>query len=160
MAVHHPKYYQGTPNAPADWDQPILINFLTATGSYNIPLTGPEQWVDAAFEILTFALQELGIGAKTAAGYGRMTLETKPVDQEQLLAKNFLERLETLSYQNVAGQINRFYQEWKTLSISPKWKVTLAQAMIDKNAGRVKAVRDKEWYKELVQFVEADFSGN
>ena len=71
ITVHHPKYYQGD-EPPADWDSPKPIPFLTATGTFLISLSGPEQWVKAAFEILTLALAREGIGAKTSSGYGRM----------------------------------------------------------------------------------------
>jgi len=76
MNVHHPDYYRGTKDAaPADWDSPTPVSFLSATGSYLIALHGPEEWVKAAFEILGYALKEEGIGAKTSSGYGRMEIE-------------------------------------------------------------------------------------
>jgi len=71
ITVHHPKYYQGD-EPPADWDSPTPIPFLTATGTFLISLSGPEQWVKAAFEILELALAREGVGAKTSSGYGRM----------------------------------------------------------------------------------------
>ncbi len=75
ITVHHPKYYQGDINSPpADWDSPTPIPFLTASGSFLIALSGPAQWVQAAFEILGHALRDVGIGAKTSSGYGRMEL--------------------------------------------------------------------------------------
>lgn len=76
MNVHHPEYYRGEKDAaPADWDSPTPISFLSATGSYLIALHGPGEWVKAAFEILSYALKEEGIGAKTSSGYGRMEIE-------------------------------------------------------------------------------------
>ncbi|NTV64745.1 MAG: type III-B CRISPR module RAMP protein Cmr6 [Oscillochloris sp.] len=73
ITVHHPKYYQGEKDAaPADWDSPTPVPFLSATGSYLIALSGPAAWVDATFAILGHALRELGVGAKTSSGYGRM----------------------------------------------------------------------------------------
>lgn len=75
ITTHHPDYYKGKLNAaPADWDSPIPISFLTATGDYLIALAGPEAWVEAGLKILKLALKELGIGAKTSSGYGRMIL--------------------------------------------------------------------------------------
>jgi len=71
ITVHHPKYYQGD-EPPADWDSPTPIPFLTATGTFLIPLSGPQEWVKAAFEIVALALAREGIGAKTSSGYGRM----------------------------------------------------------------------------------------
>ena len=73
MTPHHTDYNQGKQDSvPADWDSPTPINFLTATGSYKIFLIGDEEWVKVVFEILELALEELGIGAKTSSGYGRM----------------------------------------------------------------------------------------
>lgn len=75
MNVHHPEYYRGENAAPADWDSPTPISFLSATGSFLVALHGPDEWVDAAFQILAHALKEEGIGAKTSSGYGRMEIE-------------------------------------------------------------------------------------
>jgi CRISPR-associated protein Cmr6 len=71
LTVHHQEYYQG--NAPpADWDSPIPVPFLSAVGSYLIVLAGPKLWVAVALNLLTLALIDVGIGAKTSSGYGRM----------------------------------------------------------------------------------------
>lgn len=75
ITVHHPDYYQGSGDslkAPADWDSPTPISFLSAVGSYLIALEGPTIWVKAAYEILELALSEIGVGAKTSSGYGRL----------------------------------------------------------------------------------------
>lgn len=73
MTTHHPTYYVNTtPTPPADWDSPTPVPFLTATGRYLIALAGPEDWVNVAFHILSLALRDEGIGAKTSSGYGRM----------------------------------------------------------------------------------------
>ena len=75
MAIHHPKYYQQGDAPPADWDDPSLVPFLSATGSYALALAGPCLWVNAAFHILANALLDAGIGAKTSSGYGRMQVQ-------------------------------------------------------------------------------------
>lgn len=80
ITVHHQKYYQDPNNPPADWDDPIPVPFLSATGSYLIALVGSElqeqeAWIEATFAILRDALAEMGIGAKTSSGYGRLELE-------------------------------------------------------------------------------------
>lgn len=72
ITVHHPDYYAGKKSAPADWDNPNPVPFLTATGRYLIALQGDDAWVKLAFEILEKALAEEGVGAKTSSGYGRM----------------------------------------------------------------------------------------
>lgn len=80
MTVHHRDYYGGDRHSgdvapPADWDDPNPVSFVSAHGSYLVALTGPEAWLDVAFTILAGALEHDGLGAKTAAGYGRMTLK-------------------------------------------------------------------------------------
>lgn len=78
MTVHHPDYYRGEDSAPADWDSPTPISFVSARGDYLIALHGSDEWVEAAFQILALALEEAGIGAKTFSGYGRMELVGVP----------------------------------------------------------------------------------
>jgi CRISPR-associated protein Cmr6 len=78
ITVHHPGYYRNEMDAaPADWDDPNPVPFLSATGDYLIALsTIPEcrEWLELTWEILKRCLQEEGIGAKTSSGYGRMEL--------------------------------------------------------------------------------------
>ena len=82
ITTHHQKYYGGGANdAPTDWEKPIPVNFLTATGKFLIALSGDENWVQAGFEILSKALAELGIGAKTSSGYGRILFGNLEMDQ-------------------------------------------------------------------------------
>lgn len=73
ITVHHPEYYQGKA-APADWDSPTPVPFVTAQGEYLLALAGPADWVDVAFHILGLALEHEGVGAKTAIGYGRLVI--------------------------------------------------------------------------------------
>jgi CRISPR-associated protein Cmr6 len=72
MTVHHSKYYQDGTAPPAEWDDPNPVSFLSARGKYLLALSGPQRWAERALEILVGALAGDGIGAKTAAGYGRM----------------------------------------------------------------------------------------
>jgi len=87
ITVHHPDYYANkkTKDAagneslspPADWDDPIPLPFLSATGDYLIALsTIPEgeSWLKPVWRILKLALEHEGVGAKTSSGYGRMLL--------------------------------------------------------------------------------------
>ncbi len=77
LTPHHREYYMGS-QPPADWDDPNPVHFLSATGSYLIAIAasaGGNEWVKAVWEILRTALAELGVGAKTSSGYGRMLLQ-------------------------------------------------------------------------------------
>ncbi|NTU79612.1 MAG: type III-B CRISPR module RAMP protein Cmr6 [Chloroflexales bacterium] len=154
ITVHHPGYYQGK-GAPADWDSPTPIPFLSATGSYLVALSGSERWLDATFDILGHALRELGIGAKTSSGYGRMELEEKLVDPIQTYVQDLQERIATLSIGRVTNDINKFYQEWIQLEASLLMRQRIAQAILDKvaQADRVKASAEKSWYRNLIACV-------
>jgi len=74
ITVHHKKYYQDGAKLepPADWDSPTPVPFLSATGSYLVAVSGPSGWDDAAMNLLRLALEEMGVGAKTSSGYGRL----------------------------------------------------------------------------------------
>jgi CRISPR-associated protein Cmr6 len=77
MTVHHREYYGNERDAaPTDFDQPNPIPFLSIKPQteFRVVLTGSAGWLEAAWDILTLALQEFGIGAKTSSGYGRMHL--------------------------------------------------------------------------------------
>jgi CRISPR-associated protein Cmr6 len=75
ITVHHADYYSGKPVPPADWDDPNPISFISASGTFLLALSGPDEWVARAFEILGKALLEMGVGAKTSSGYGRLTIK-------------------------------------------------------------------------------------
>ena len=82
MTVHHPSYYQQEGPPPADWDNPTPVAFLSARGRFLLAVTGPEEWATAALEILKEALDQDGIGAKTAAGYGRMSVTPRALPEK------------------------------------------------------------------------------
>lgn len=79
LTVHHQDYYNSSFLAPpADWDDPVPVPFLSATGSYLIALAahanGGDAWLQSVIDLLKPALANVGIGAKTSSGYGRMEL--------------------------------------------------------------------------------------
>jgi CRISPR-associated protein Cmr6 len=84
MTVHHAKYYQGAA-APCDWDEPNPVSFLTMHGTYLAALTGPGEALDLVEEILRRGTREGGVGAKTAAGYGRASFERHFSELSRLL---------------------------------------------------------------------------
>ena len=80
MTVHHQKYYGGERHngdviAPTDFDSPNPISFVSVTGKFLLALAGPQAAIDVGWTILGHGLRELGLGAKTNAGYGRMNLQ-------------------------------------------------------------------------------------
>lgn len=172
MTVHHGDYYSQKPTAPADWDDPNPVPFLTATGEFLVALAGPPAWVAAAFKMLAYALAEYGAGAKTNAGYGRMSLEgygalahlsvaqagaaqaakAAPADPQQALVDDFIRRLEAMPGARVAGEMGNFVQQqWKPLNVSPAEKKRAAAAIVQKvkDAGRESQSSEKAWYIEV-----------
>ncbi len=170
ITVHHPGYYQNNGNAPADWDSPNPVAFLSATGSYLIALAAPElaspqreQWIERTFSILEHALATMGIGAKTSSGYGRMTLEAPappppppapPVNPEMRTAESYRREIERMRDADVANQMPNFAQKWQKLT-SREARLIVARAIVAKvkQAEREKASAEKSWYKELVAFL-------
>lgn len=80
---HHPGYYGGK-RPPVDWESPIPVVFLAVDSGTDFvfrlcPRSGLEGYperardVAEAFRALEEALEVLGIGAKTAVGYGVMS---------------------------------------------------------------------------------------
>jgi len=80
MNNHYPKYYDGSGKPPADWQSPLPIFFLTVKNtSFKFVLgikpkdekDNPEL-LKQTIDLLSEALMQKGIGAKTAVGYGYM----------------------------------------------------------------------------------------
>lgn len=144
MTVHHPDYYQGKDNAPpADWDSPNPVAFVSARGRYLLAVTGPEEWVGTAMEILADALQNDGIGAKTAAGYGRMKAE-QPPKPERL---NWEETIRGLNMSSADNVVPPILDVLKGAELKRAAETIIAQ--LDRKTLRQAKHRDKEWVKRL-----------
>ena len=168
IAVHHPEYYRSGNLPPADWDNPSVVPFLSATGSYLVAVHGPNDWAEATFKILQLALAEEGIGAKTSSGYGRMIVEdamsgketvgastdVAPRGLEQDTVTRFLSGLEQMPHHKVGSEIHGVYRQWQGVDISDASKRKIAQAILDKveYAGRTKKSANKEWFQKLQSF--------
>lgn len=142
MTVHHPGYYRGE-GPPADWDSPNPVAFLSARGKYLLAATGPEDWVNAAMEILKDALEKDGIGAKTAAGYGRMKVHRaprpEPLKWEPLVP--------TLNFGNAGDKVPFILNQLKGSELRKAAEAIIAR--LDRRALREKNRRDKDWVKQL-----------
>jgi len=65
--------------APAEYHNPVPVNFLTVSGAFAVDVHGPDAAdVGQAVSWLTEAADQLGAGAKTAAGYGYLRLSPRP----------------------------------------------------------------------------------
>ena len=71
MTVHHQEYYGGRGEA-TDFDSPVPNQQLAVQGSFYFVVEGDIRWVALAIRLLRDTLQQQGIGAKRAAGYGFM----------------------------------------------------------------------------------------
>lgn len=71
VTVHHQAYYTSKGEKPAsDFDSPNPNPQLAIQGSFLFSLEGAAEWADFAMVLLQETLNERGIGAKTASGYG------------------------------------------------------------------------------------------
>jgi len=100
MTPHHQDYNgakRGTDGdviPPLDTDSPTPVSFLTSTGKYLVAMTGPADWLELAWKLLSEALEHHGVGAKTAAGYGCFTLVSELEDPEVVYRRERMEKLE------------------------------------------------------------------
>lgn len=85
LTPHVKPYYDSTakdsrkrPVPPAEHHNPVPVSFLTISGAFAVDLYGPEEDVNQAAQWLADAGDELGAGAKTAAGYGYLKLTRLP----------------------------------------------------------------------------------
>lgn len=85
LTPHVKPYYDSTakdsrrpPVPPDEHYSPVPVSFLTVSGAFAVDLYGPEADVGQAARWLTEAGDELGAGAKTAAGYGYLKLTSQP----------------------------------------------------------------------------------
>jgi CRISPR-associated protein Cmr6 len=79
LTPHVKPYYDGAATGhlvqPAEYHNPVPLTFLTVRGAYAVDLYGSStQDVGLAAEWLAKAGDELGAGAKTAAGYGYLSV--------------------------------------------------------------------------------------
>jgi CRISPR-associated protein Cmr6 len=78
LTPHAGPYYREEKHKtpPAEYHNPVPIPFLAVEGgSFVIALVGEPEAVKTAARLLTEAAAELGVGAKTAAGYGYLLLK-------------------------------------------------------------------------------------
>jgi len=179
LTVHHPEYYnEGGKSAPADWDSPTPVAFISATGRFCVALAGPRLWVDLTWDILALALDELGIGGKTAAGYGRMTLDGLDAAQARLRGESAPSATGEISATNPtakpaaaevpklfadqvrksnAGALPNLIGQWRAL---PEAVRPAAARLVIEHARtiRVKELEAKAWYRELQESIQIESS--
>ena len=154
MTPHHSGYLDGKV-APTDFDAPIPVQFLSATGEYVLALGGDPGWVNITFLLLERALAEYGVGAKTSSGYGRLKLEAAPLDPDQEAVDFLLADIARLRDQDVATRLDSLFKRWQQLAVGRAHKQQVARALVEKvkAAGRQTQSQEKSWYRELLQWL-------
>ena len=90
VTTHHQNYYNGKQAEPSDKDSPIPNHQLAVHGSFLFVIEGAPDHVEPCQKMLAQALQDNGIGAKTAVGYGYMRFNHKLYHELQLEAEKRL----------------------------------------------------------------------
>jgi len=181
MNPHYAKYYKGESNdGPVETEEPVPIKFLAVEKGSVFKFRGfflskeAESYWDQLNEAFFTALTELGLGAKTAVGYGRFeilgddgepevkkgkketTATTPPLNpekQRQERLSQFSDGLPKLQY--LSGQIDSVIekiqaQEDETLKREMAAEL-LALASSDKKGFKKARNKNKRWTKKLVR---------
>jgi CRISPR-associated protein Cmr6 len=80
LTVHHRGYYQGGASWPSDHENPNPVPFVSVRPGARFLFTlscDDTELLESAATFLIDALQEWGVGGKTAAGYGRLRKDGK-----------------------------------------------------------------------------------
>lgn len=154
--VHHPEYYQSeaerVSDAPADWDSPVPIGFLTTSGTFLVAVSGESaEWNRRALQILQMALEEYGVGSKTGRGYGRLSLKLPK-------AETTVQGASASDWQQALGKVTaRDKGQFNQLHVA-KWEKAFGQERLDfgkaiaakvKELGWEKDWMDKAWLKKI-----------
>jgi CRISPR-associated protein Cmr6 len=94
ITVHHPNYYNssGKDGFPTDFDDPNPVPFLSVKPGTTFVVAissnseSADEWLHLAAALLKYALENLGLGGKTNAGYGYFEVklpERKKTDAEK-----------------------------------------------------------------------------
>lgn len=98
VTVHHQKYYAGQSNEALDMESPVPNQQLAVQGSFYFVIEGAnQQWLDFAKQLLENMLNQFGIGAKGASGYGYF----KPASDLESLMTSLKKRFVSLQSESV-----------------------------------------------------------
>ena len=123
--------------------------FLSTRGRFLLAVTGPEEWANAALEILQAALEQDGIGAKTAAGYGRMKVAPRVLPERPGWEQDVARLQPGTATQEVPRILARLTGEERRRA---------ALAMIERLGRkylREKGRRDKDWVRLVFAAAES-----
>ncbi|MDQ3693840.1 MAG: type III-B CRISPR module RAMP protein Cmr6 [Chloroflexota bacterium] len=154
ITVHHQKYYgsQGRDGAPWDFDDPVPVPFVSASGDYLVAVQGPTpDWARFAADVLTTALEQWGIGAKTSSGYGRMTWPRPP----SRLPHALIEEIQRMRPQDIRNQLSGKVDRWRTIADEEDRRaVAIAICLlIDTTPGMPKWAKNRPWAREVREYL-------
>lgn len=164
--VHHREYYGGKRKAPTDFDSPVPAPFIAVIGSFLVCLEGTRDHLEEAEHLLKAGLEHLGLGAKTAAGYGRFDTVQSPEEREaEERARKTEEALARLgALKPTAGDLRHRIVELARLSqqgadrgglatIARSWRAGLEGQVAKMRAG-INEKSDPSWVEALRVFDE------
>ncbi|SIO96521.1 type III-B CRISPR module RAMP protein Cmr6 [Vibrio spartinae] len=137
VTTHHQAYYNDKQAEPSDKDSPIPNHLLAVQGSFLFVIEGAPEHVELCQKMLTQALQDNGIGAKTAAGYGYFRGD----DQEAL---DLLSCLQKLSRERRMSDEEK--REYDVEHLTEKQLTT----MFSKDLNKTKKRDDIQWLIAMV----------
>ncbi len=183
MNNHYQDYYMGD-KPPADWMDPNPIKFLTvknATFLFRLFANQKDveqKTLELVAKKLSQALIDLGIGAKTAVGYGRMegfqpvavtdvskhqiqdrtdisTVQTEFnfYDEPDGTKEYYLTRLEMV--EAYSGKVQWLFQKWER---DEQWKndADIARAFLPKIKKEKKSGKETHFYKVIKSILQID----
>lgn len=139
LTVHQKGYYDSSGQTlPNDYDSPNPVAFLTVRPKCRLllALSGPSEWTELAARLLADALENWGVGGKTAAGYGIGTVspwKTPELRASQVLGE--FERWLTDEASTATPQRQRLGE------ISQHWLTKLASLSDDERQRAANAIR-------------------
>lgn len=188
MNSHYPDYYSKG-DMPTNDQNPNPVTFLTVTNTTFTFALAPRrpgntkdgEDVKTVQGWLQQALRDYGVGGKTSAGYGSLTVvnqtaSTQPAQQQQVAAQptptsqtsrttqdnpelnivaGYMRELNSLGNKDIPGRIQGYYSRWQKLATNEA-KVTFGKAIVDraKSAIRERDLVRANWYKELSEFLD------
>jgi CRISPR-associated protein Cmr6 len=170
LTPHHGGYFNGR-NAPHDSEQPIPNVFLTippkshfdfycTCASARLPEALQQNWHNLIEKAFEYAFEWLGFGAKTAVGYGQMsmdkdTLQTWLEDKKQIQQKQELEKR--------LAEYSPMAQDFMRQMTTGKWledkNAFLRDSDIDNYLKKLSETPDKSVIEYLIELLDKHYQG-
>ena len=119
VTVHHQQYYSGSQSEADEMESPIPNQQIAAQGSFYFVVEAPQgakDWAKFAVNLLSDMLQQQGMGAKTASGYGYLVPNSSL--EKHLVAEDDLEgKIRTMLPVNLVENLSRnkkcFFEQYQ-----------------------------------------------